>query len=220
MLYIIIIIALFGLYYYIIHTSHKQPTIDDDVTNNNNNNKIKSILKKHTTKKYKQIKKHKKNLVYLSISINGKKVGMIVIKLFNKITPITCKNFLVLCKTKKYKNSCFHRIIKDFMIQGGDYTNHNGSGGMSIYGHKFKDENFIVKHDKPYLLSMANSGANTNGSQFFITTIECPHLDNKHVVFGCVIKGFHIIDKLNSITTDANDKPIYNVVICDCGILK
>ena len=124
----------------------------------------------------------------------------------------------MLCKNKKYKNNIFHRIIKDFMIQGGDYENNNGTGGKSIYGMNFEDENFELKHDKPYLLSMANSGQDTNGSQFFITTTETPHLDGKHVVFGEVIDGFEIIYKLNKIKTNNDDKPITDVVISDCGI--
>ena len=126
----------------------------------------------------------------------------------------------MLCKNKTYKNCIFHRIIKDFMIQGGDYENNDGTGGKSIYGRKFEDENFEIKHHKPYLLSMANSGSNTNGSQFFITTVETPHLDGKHVVFGEVIKGFEIIYKLNNIKTDDNDKPISNIVISDAGIYQ
>ena len=103
------------------------------------------------------------------------------------------------------------------MIQGGDFTNHNGTGGRSIYGEKFEDENFQIKHDKPYLLSMANSGPNTNGSQFFITTSETPHLDGKHVVFGEVIEGFDLVDKLNNTRTDMSDHPTDKIVISDCG---
>ena len=104
------------------------------------------------------------------------------------------------------------------MIQGGDYTNGDGTGGKSIYGSYFEDENFDIVHDRPYLLSMANAGPNTNGSQFFITTKETPHLDGKHVVFGEVIDGFELIDKLNVVRTDANDKPYDNITILDCGI--
>ncbi len=104
------------------------------------------------------------------------------------------------------------------MIQGGDYTRGDGTGGKSIYGQHFEDENFELVHDRPYLLSMANAGPNTNGSQFFITTTETPHLDGKHVVFGEVIEGFEIIDELNNTRTDANDKPYDNIIIMDCGI--
>jgi cyclophilin family peptidyl-prolyl cis-trans isomerase len=105
------------------------------------------------------------------------------------------------------------------MIQGGDFTNQNGTGGYSIYGNKFEDENFILKHNKPYLLSMANSGPNTNGSQFFITTTETPHLDGKHVVFGEVIKGFELIYQLNNVDTDHKDMPHDRILISDSGII-
>jgi cyclophilin family peptidyl-prolyl cis-trans isomerase len=102
------------------------------------------------------------------------------------------------------------------MIQGGDYENNNGTGGQSIYGRKFDDENFKLTHDRPYLLSMANAGPNTNGSQFFITTVNTPHLDGKHVVFGEVISGFEIIDKLNNVKTDNDDKPFTDIIISNC----
>ena len=121
-----------------------------------------------------------------------------------KDVPKTSKNFLEFCKgfkvndkvTYSYKNSIFHRVIPSFMCQGGDIINRNGTGSVSIYGHKFADENFKYKHDKPGLLSMANSGPNTNGSQFFITTVECPWLDGKHVVFGQLVEGIRILSKI------------------------
>lgn len=178
---------------------------------------IKQNKHKSKPKKSKSKKSKSKKLVFLTIAINDKEIGKIKIKLFDKIVPMTCHNFRTLCQTKKYKNSPFHRIIKDFMIQGGDYTNGNGTGGLSIYGNTFPDENFELSHDRPYLLSMANSGPDTNGSQFFITTDEAPHLDGKHVVFGEIIKGHEIIDKLNNIQTGSNDKPVYNVYIAECG---
>ncbi len=180
---------------------------------------IKNLIRKkekEEEEKEKEIKQ-KEDLVYLDVDINGKNIGKIIIKLFSDIVPKTCYNFRMLCHKKSYKKSPFHRIIKDFMIQGGDFTQNDGSGGLSIWGDKFDDENFDIQHDQPYLLSMANRGPNTNGSQFFITTSETPHLDGKHVVFGCVIDGFDIVDYLNKIETN-NDRPIQNVIIGDCGI--
>jgi peptidyl-prolyl isomerase D len=114
--------------------------------------------------------------------------------------------------------SIFHRVIKQFMIQGGDFTASNGTGGESIYGEKFEDENFDLKHDRPFLLSMANSGPATNGSQFFITTVPTPHLDSKHVIFGEVINGKSIVRKIENLQTQS-DKPTIDVTIVDCGEL-
>jgi cyclophilin family peptidyl-prolyl cis-trans isomerase len=180
--------------------------------------------RRETRKKQEQeqekIKKQKEDLVYMDIGINNKHIGRIIIKLFSDVVPKTCNNFRTLCNNNKklsYKRSPFHRIIKDFMIQGGDFTNENGKGGMSIYGSKFEDENFDIPHDQPYLLSMANSGPNTNGSQFFITTSETPHLDGKHVVFGIVVEGHEIVDELNNTETDRSDRPTKNIRIMDCG---
>mgnify|MGYP006097522333 FL=1 len=139
------------------------------------------------------------------------------LKLFDDIVPITCKNFRVLAgkgiNNNNYTNSIFHRVIKNFMIQGGDIMNGDGTGSISIFGKQFEDENFKVKHDQKGLLSMANSGPDTNGSQFFITTGDANHLDNKHVVFGKIIKGYDVIDTINKLATDANDKPYQNVRI-------
>lgn len=182
--------------------------------NESKKNKLKDKMEKINLKKS-IIKKPKH--VYLTIEINKENIGNIVIKLFDNIVPKTSNNFRVLCKTKKYYSSPFHRIIKDFMIQGGDFTQHNGRGGESIYGSKFEDENFILKHDRPYLLSMANSGPDTNGSQFFITTSPTPHLDGVHVVFGEVIEGFDIVYKLNNTDTENDDTPTDRIIITDCG---
>jgi cyclophilin family peptidyl-prolyl cis-trans isomerase len=157
--------------------------------------------------------------VYIEIEENGKVLGKIIIKLFDEIVPKTTKNFKELCSSKKYVTAPFHRIIKDFMLQSGDFTNYDGTGGVSIYGRSFEDENFKLQHDKKYLLSMANSGPNTNGSQFFITTTECSHLDGKHVVFGEVSDGFDIVDYLNEVETTSDDKPRNMIVISDCGVL-
>ncbi|KAI8643550.1 peptidyl-prolyl cis-trans isomerase D [Parasitella parasitica] len=166
--------------------------------------------------------------VFFDVSIGGKPEGRIVFELFKDVVPKTAENFRVLCtgemgvgksgKPLCYKNSIFHRIIKNFMIQGGDFTAGNGTGGESIYGEKFEDENFDLKHEKPFLLSMANAGPGTNGSQFFITTVPTPHLDGKHVVFGKVLKGKGIVRTLEFLETN-NDKPLQDAVITNCGEL-
>ena len=157
------------------------------------------------------------NLVYLDIKHLDKE-GRIIIRLEKDIVPKTCENFRELCKNKKYVESIFHRVIKNFMIQGGDYTRFDGSGGRSIFGHNFNDENFILKHDRG-TISMANSGPNTNGSQFFISTKKNKWLDGTHVVFGNVVNGMNFIDYISELPTDEFDKPIGEVIIIDCGVL-
>lgn len=165
--------------------------------------------------------------VFFDVDIGGERAGRIVLELFADITPKTAENFRALCTGEKgigkstgkplhFKGCPFHRIIKSFMIQGGDFSNQNGTGGESIYGEKFEDENFHYMHDKVGLLSMANAGPDTNGSQFFITTVPTSHLDGKHVVFGQVLKGLGVVKMLESIETQ-EDVPEKPCVIAECG---
>lgn len=173
--------------------------------------------------------KKARSRVYFDVTIGGKPAGRITFELYNDIVPKTAENFRALCTGEKgigkagkplhYKGSIFHRIIKQFMIQGGDFTAGTGTGGESIYGAKFEDENFELKHDRPFLLSMANAGPGTNGSQFFITTVATPHLDGKHVVFGEVLSGKSIVRQLENLPTQS-DKPIKDAIIGDCGELS
>ncbi len=167
--------------------------------------------------------------VYFDIEINSKPVGRIVIGLYGSVVPRTVNNFKTLCdgSTKDEKNgrllsysgSSFHRVIPEFMIQGGDFTNHNGTGGLSIYGFKFPDENFSLKHTGPGVLSMANAGPNTNSSQFFICTRKTSWLDGRHVVFGTVIEGFDVVKKIETFGSRSGN-PSARITIRKAGIVQ
>jgi cyclophilin family peptidyl-prolyl cis-trans isomerase len=168
---------------------------------------------------------------YFDITIGGEPAGRVVMELFDENLPRTCRNFRTLCVKRAinsanaddepdYKGTPFHRVIPGFMIQGGDTTNGDGTGGMSIFGRRFEDEGFEYRHNQEGLLSMANAGPNTNGSQFFITTKPAPHLDGKHVVFGIVLKGYDVIKRIERLETDGGDRPLQPVIIADCGLME
>ncbi|KAJ3143221.1 hypothetical protein HK100_000020 [Physocladia obscura] len=171
----------------------------------------------------KRIKQTKDNpRVFFDIEIGGAKAGRIIMELRADVVPKTVKNFMTLCTHEKgfgYKKSIFHRIIPEFMCQGGDFTKHNGTGGKSIYGDTFADENFVLRHIKPGTLSMANAGPNTNGSQFFLTLAETKWLDEKHVVFGHVVSGMDVVKKMEKMGSSSG-KPSKKVMIADCGELN
>ena len=207
--------ATFGLYF----VAREVMTSDDDDDNDGNDNYSSTTVpvppQASITSK-----------VFFDITIDENPVGRIVMGLYGDVVPKTVLNFQTLCEGSKegmgrklsYVGTPFHRIIPGFMCQSGDITSHNGFGGVSIYGTKFEDENFQLKHTGPGILSMANAGRNTNGSQFFICTTKTSHLDGKHVVFGTVLEGYDVVKKIEGCGR-RNGTPFKKVVIASAGVM-
>lgn len=215
-------VVLIGGSYFAYKYFFKKPNLvikSEEQFSNNNNKPLENIPK--------PINFEDTNLnPYFDIKIGDDPPERVVFQLFDEEVPKTCKNFRYLCSNgifnkdkPSYQDTSFHRVIKDFMLQGGDITRGDGTGGYSIYGEEFEDENFNLTHNQPGMLSMANAGPNTNNSQFFITLKKTPWLDNKHVVFGIVISGFDTLKKIEILETDSKDKPLKDVIIVKSGLL-
>lgn len=204
-LLIFILIVLIAYLTYVFYSNVKNSNLETEIVN-----------KEQTKENFKIKVENKEKDLVIKIK-KGNNNYEIIAELYDNIVPLTCKNFRHIAKHglsgKTYNDSRFHRVINNFMLQGGDILNGDGSGTISMYGKQFEDENFKIKHSKPFLLSMANAGPNTNGSQFFITTVPTPHLDGKHVVFGEIKKGREIIEELQNVITDSNDRPIDDIKI-------
>ncbi|KAE9537203.1 hypothetical protein AGLY_006226 [Aphis glycines] len=176
------------------------------------------------------VKTHVRPRCFMDVAVDNILLGRIVFELFDDFCPLTCENFRALCTGEKglgkttgkplhYQGVIFHRVVKSFMVQCGDFSTGNGTGGESIFGGTFPDENFDLKHDQPFLLSMANRGPDTNGSQFFITTQPTPHLDGIHVVFGRVVSGQPVVMQIEELGVDKNSRPLQDAKVVKCGEL-